>query len=81
MAQTVKNSDEFVKAFEKLGVDLRADITKAIFPTEKTNPKNEYLKRLKSEGITLENIRAANAEQAGQIAPYIKATGGEIPQI
>ena len=64
MAQTVKNSDEFVKAFEKLGVDLRADITKAIFPTEKTNPKNEYLKRLKSEGITLENIRAANAEQA-----------------
>jgi hypothetical protein len=64
MAQTVKNSDEFVKAFEKLGVDLRADITKAIFPTEKTNPKNEYLKRLRSEGITLENIRAANAEQA-----------------
>tara|TARA_B110000858_G_scaffold198534_1_gene266415 strand:- start:9660 stop:20510 length:10851 start_codon:yes stop_codon:yes gene_type:complete len=64
MAQTVKNSGEFVNAFEKLGVDLRADITKVIFPTEKTNPKNEYLKRLRSEGITLESIRAANAEQA-----------------
>ena len=58
-----KNLDEFTKEFQKLDVDTKAEIFKAVLPLANVKASTEVGILFAQEGITQESLRAENIEQ------------------